>query len=258
MLKFNLPLEGNQKLAQVMKNVQKDEELKTLLEMSNVTAVNRMRINDHGSVHVKIVANSSLLILRILIKAGVVPSIVKDYKLQNEDAEVVIVLAAILHDLGHAIHRYRHEVMSTVFTSSIIDRIIDGIYTGKEKIIVKFEILHTIYCHEPTVVPLTIEGGVIKIADSLDMEKGRARVPYLIGSVNIHSLSAMAIEKVEILEGEERPIKVIIHMSDSAGIFQVDDLLREKMQTSGVGKFFTIEARLTRKGEEKLLKKIQI
>jgi len=98
----------------------------------------------------------------------------------------------------------------------------------------------------------------MKIADSLDMEKGRARVPYLIGSVNIHSLSAMAIEKVEILEGEERPIKVIIHMSDSAGIFQVDDLLREKMQTSGVGKFFTIEARLTRKGEEKLLKKIQI
>jgi len=258
MLPFNIPCDKNKKLATVIERVKNDEELETLLKMSNVTTIDRMGYNDHGATHVRIVANSSLYILRILIKEGIIPSIVKNYSLENEDAELVIVLASILHDLGYAIHRQGHEVMSTVFTAPIIKRLTEGIYKSPEKTIVKFEILHAIYSHEPNVTPLTIEGGVMKVADSLDMEKGRARVPYRIGSVNIHSLSAMAIEKVEIKEGEERPIKVIIHMSNPAGIFQVDDLLREKMQTSGVEKFFTIEAMLMQDGEEKLLKKIQI
>ncbi len=258
MLQFNIPCEKNKKLATIIERVKKDTEVETLLKMSNVTAIDRMGYNDHGATHVRIVANSSLRILRILIKKGIVPSIVKNYNLQNEDAEVVIVLASILHDLGHAIHRQGHEVMSTVFAASIIERLLEGIYEEPEKTIVKFEILHTVYSHEPNVVPLTIEGGVMKVADSLDMEKGRARIPYHIGSVNIHSLSAMAIDKVEITEGEERPIKIIIHMSNPAGIFQVDDLLREKINTSGVEKFFTIEARLIKDGKETLLKKIQL
>jgi len=258
MLPFNIPCGENKKLATVIERVKNDEEIETLLKMSNVTAIDRMGYNDHGATHVRIVANSALYMLRILIKKGVIPSIVKDYELTNEDAELVIVLASILHDLGHAIHRQGHEVMSTVFAAPIIERLLEGIYEGPEKTIVKFEILHIIYSHEPNVTPLTIEGGVMKVADALDMEKGRARIPYQIGSVNIHSVSAMAIEKVEIKEGEERPIKVIIHMSNPAGIFQVDELLREKMKTSGVEKFFTIEAMLRQDGEEKLLKKIQI
>ena len=258
MLQFNIPVENNTKLAAIIDKVKKDEEIETLLKMSNITAIDRLGYNDHGATHVKIVANSSLRILRILIQKGIVPSVVKNYNLQNEDAEVIVVLSSILHDLGHAIHRQGHEIMSTVFDSPIIDRILEGIYKGPEKIIVKFETLHAIYSHEPSQTALTIEGGVMKIADALDMEKGRARIPYKIGSINIHSLSAMAIDKVDIQEGLERPVKVIIHMSNPAGIFQVDDLLREKINTSGVAQFFTIEARLMKDAKESLLKKIQL
>lgn len=258
MLQFNIPTESNQKLTTIIERVKQDSEIETLLKMSNVTAIDRLGYNDHGATHVKIVANSSLYILRILIKKGIVPSVVENYKLENQDAEVIVVLASILHDMGHAIHRQGHEVMSTVFTASIIDRLLEGIYQEPEKTIIKFEILHAIYSHEPSQVALTIEGGVMKIADALDMEKGRARVPYKIGSINIHSLSAMAIEKVEIQEGEERPVKVIIHMSNPAGIFQVDDLLREKINTSRVGQYFTFEARLMKDGKEEPLKKIQL
>ena len=260
MFEFNIPLEGNKKLETLISQVKKNSELETLLKMSNITAIDRLGYNDHGPTHIKIVANSSLRILRILIKHNITPSVVKDYKLQNEDAEVIVVLAAILHDIGHAIHRKKHELLSTVFAAPIIDKLIENIYTGKERTIVKFETLHTIYCHEANTIPLTIEGGVMKIADALDMEKGRARIPYQIGSVNIHSMSAIAIEKVRILDGTgtERPIKIVIYMSDSAGIFQIDELLKEKIKTSGIAKLIEVEAILVENGTEKVLKEFKL
>jgi metal-dependent HD superfamily phosphatase/phosphodiesterase len=118
-------------------------------------------------------------------------------------------------------------------------------------------VLHAIYSHEPETRPLTIEAGVIKIADALDMEKGRARIPFKIGSINIHSTSAMAIEKVEILEGEKKPIKIIIVMSNPAGIFQVDELLKKKIKTSGIDAMIEVEARLIENGKETIFKKYE-
>ena len=254
MFEFNIPFNGNKKLETLISEVKKNSELETLLRMSNITAIDRLGYNDHGPTHVRIVANSSLRMLRILIKHGITPSIVKDYKMKNEDAEIVTVLSAILHDIGHSIHRFKHELLSTIIAGPIIDKLISRIYSGEEKTIVKFETLHAIYSHEANINPLTIEGGVMKIADALDMEKGRARIPYRAGSINIHSMSAMAIEKVKILDGTKSPIDIIIYMSDSAGIFQIDELLKEKIKTSGLLKMLEVEVRLTKNGEEKLLK----
>lgn len=256
--KFNIPFNGNEKLEKLISKVKRDRVLNTLLRMSNINAIDRMGYNDHGPIHIRIIANSALKILRILIKRGVVPSIVKNYGLKNENAEIVVVLAAILHDIGHAVHREGHETLSTLFAASIIDKLLDDIYKKEEeKAIVKFETLHAIYSHESRIIPLTIEGGVMKVADALDMEKGRARIPYQIGSINIHSVSAMAIEKVEILEGKEKPVKIIILMSNPAGIFQVDELLKKKIKTSGIEKMLEVEVRLIKDRKEKLFKEYE-
>jgi hypothetical protein len=257
MEKFNIPFKKNEKLRELILKVKKDSEINTLLKISNINAIDRMGYNDHGPTHVKIVANSSLRILRILIKKGILPNIVKNYKLKNEDAELVVVLASILHDIGHTIHRERHELLSTALAAPIIDRLLNGLYQKENKTIIKFETLHAIYSHEPNITSLTTEGGVVKIADALDMEKGRARIPYQIGSVNIHSLSAMAIEKVKILEGETNPVKIIIYMLNPAGIFQVNWLLKEKIKTSGIEKMFEVRAILIKNGKEKILKDFQ-
>jgi len=91
MEKFTLPCRENQKLAKLLEKIKKDKEVGRLLMMSNVTTISRMGYNDHGPTHVKIVANSSLQILRILLKKGIVPSVVKDYQMDNDDAEVVVV-----------------------------------------------------------------------------------------------------------------------------------------------------------------------
>jgi len=89
------------------------------------------------------------------------------------------------------------------------------------------------------------------------MEKGRARIPFKIGSINIHSTSALAIEKVEILEGEKKPIKIVIVMINPAGIFQVDELLKRKVKTSGIEGMIEIEARLIENGKKVLFKKYE-
>jgi metal-dependent HD superfamily phosphatase/phosphodiesterase len=94
-----------------------------------------------------------------------------------------------------------------------------------------------------------MEAGIVKVADALDMEQGRARIPFKAGSVNIHSVSAMAIEKVEIRSGTDRPLEIEIRMSNSAGIFQIDDLLRERIKESGLGKDIRVMVQIS--GEEK-------
>ncbi len=71
---LSIPARENEKLGKVMGFVDGDVELQTLWRCSNVTAVDRMGLNDHGPVHVKIVANRALKMLRMLVERGVQPS----------------------------------------------------------------------------------------------------------------------------------------------------------------------------------------
>lgn len=254
-MEFNIPANKNKKLAQVLENIKKCQRLETALHMSNVTAIDRLGYNDHGPVHIKITANMALLMLRILEKRSVVPNLVKNYNLTQDDAEVVVVMGAVLHDIGQTIHRLSHETMGLVVALPIIEEVLDGVYKMPELEIIKWEIAHCIVSHEPNVVPLTIEAGITKVADALDMEKGRARVPFQAGSITIHSVSAMAIEEVMVLEGQTRPLRVVIKMSNPAGIFQVDELLRDKIETSGIKEFISVEALLDNEGKEEVMKK---
>jgi hypothetical protein len=85
-------------------------------------AIDRMGFTDHGPTHVKIVANSALKLLRILVDHKIVPSIMKDYGMKNEDAEVVVVLGSIFHDLGMAVTREGHELYSALLASGFIEK----------------------------------------------------------------------------------------------------------------------------------------
>lgn len=246
---LNIPTHGNERLEKVVARIDASERLSTLWAASNVVAIDRMHINDHGPVHVKIVANIALKLLRLLLEGGVTPSIVADHHLQEEDAEVVVVLAAALHDIGHVIHRHNHEELSLVLAPGLIEEFLAGIYTVREATIIEGEVLHAIHAHRRDIQPLTVEAGVVKVADALDMESGRARIPFTAGEMTIHSVSAMAIKKVRIGKGEDRPVRIEIEMANSAGIFQLDNLLREKLKTSGIAQYFEVIGEIA--GEEK-------
>ena len=107
---FNIPYRSNAKLKAVMERIKEDKKLQTYWKCANVMAIERMGYTDHGPTHVKIVANLGLKLLRILIeKKLITPSIVENYGMQNDDAEVVVVLGSIFHDLGMIVQRYNHE-----------------------------------------------------------------------------------------------------------------------------------------------------
>jgi len=254
-MEFNLPLAENKKLGQILERLKTSERLETCLKMNNVTAIERLGYNDHGPTHVKIISNSALKILRVFMQSGIVPNIVKNYGMSREDAEVVVVMGSVLHDIGHAIHRVNHELFSAIVGKDIIEEILDGIYPLAKLEIMKWEITHCVVCHE-AIMPLTVEAGIVKVADALDMEKGRARIPYEAGKIDIHSMSALAIDEVEIQETDraEKPIRIVITMSNPAGIFQVDELLKQKIQTSGIINYFEIEAMILENGHKRTFK----
>lgn len=251
---IRLPVRHNPALQGVLEVVNADEELFALWRCSNVIAVDRLGMSDHGPVHVRIVANIALRLLRILISRDAVPSIVVDHGMTNLDAEVVVVLAALLHDIGMSIHRDDHERFSLMLAAPKLPHYLEPVYPDvTTRTIVASEILHAIISHRSKGRPITVEAGIVKIADALDMTKGRSRIPFEAGKVNIHSLSAAAIERVAIVRGETKPVRIEVAMSNSSGLFQLDELLRPKILSSGIGQYFEVVATIETETERRLV-----
>ena len=250
---INIPTGNNQKLKQVLTQVNKDQELKTLWRVMNVTAIDRLGMPDHGLVHFQIVANIGLKLLRMLNDAKVEMAVVKNFNLDYNDAEVIVFLGCILHDLGMSIHRHNHEEYSLFIAHHKLKELL-AFLPIEERTILVSETLHAIISHRSDGKPLTIEAGVVRVADALDMTKGRSRIPFEAGKINIYSISAFAVDSVEILKGVKKPIKIKIKMTNSAGIFQVDELLKDKLQGSGIEKYVEVTAEIKGETEKKLIK----
>ena len=75
---------------------------------------------------------------------------------------------------------------------------------------------------------------------------------------NIHSLSAYAIEEVRIEPGADKAVRVEIDMSNSAGIFQVDELLATKLRGSGLEDHIEVVARIEAEHEERLIEVFRV
>lgn len=250
----HVPDRHNPRLTRVMESVRADEELYALWYCQNVNAVARLGMSDHGPVHVQIVANIALRLLRLLLAKDVVPNAVSDHGLESEDAEVVVVLAALTHDLGMSIHRINHEEYSLFLANQKLPSLLASAYPDMGiRAVVKSEVLHAIIAHRKDGRPLTLEAGIVRVADALDMTKGRSRIPFERGELNIHSVSAMAIEKVLLEAGEEKPIRARITLSNSAGIFQLDSLLKEKLRGSGLERYVEVLATIERETEAPLV-----
>ena len=252
-MRINVPVRGNRKLRTVISRANEDKQLKAWWHVANVNAAVRMEINDHSWVHIQIVANIALKLLRQLTKHGIEPAVVRDYGFENDDAEVVVTLGALLHCIGMSVHRDGHEEFSLFLAEPKARDLLAGIYDEPELTVLVSEVLDAIISHRESGHPLTIEGGIVRVADALDMAKGRSRIPFERGRVSMHSLSAAAIEDVEIRDGEERPILVEIHMNNSSGIYQVDGLLKAKLRGSGLEPYVEVVARIDTEAEKRLV-----
>ena len=252
-MRIRVPTRGNRKLRSLIEHVNSDDQLKAWWHVSNVNAIGRLSINDHSWVHIQIVTNIALKLLRQLTKHGVEPSLVSDYGLMREDAEVALALGALLHDVGMSVHRDGHEDFSLFLAEPKARQLLAGIYEDPDLTVIVSEVLHEITSHRAYGKPLTLEAGVLRVADALDMAKGRSRIPFERGSVSIHALSAAAIESVKISDGEARPILIEILMTNSSGVYQVDGLLKEKLRGSGLEPYVEVVAHIDTEAEKSLV-----
>ena len=252
-MRIKVPAQRSRKLRTLLERVNADDGLKADWHVANVNAVKRLGINDHSWVHIQIVANIGLRLLRILQKRGVEPAMVSDYDMKQEDAEVVVLLGALLHCIGMAVHRDRHEDWSLFLAEPKARQLLAGLYEEPELTVVVSEVLETITSHREAGHPLTLEAGIVRVADALDIEEGRSRIPFERGRVSIHSISAAEIDEVIITEGQERPVSVEIKMNNSAGIYQVDELLTSKLHGSGLEPYVEVVAHIDTEAEKRLV-----
>jgi metal-dependent HD superfamily phosphatase/phosphodiesterase len=246
------PTRGNRKLEKFLEAVNGDERVRAWWYMAQIQS-ERLGMSDHSWVHVQVVLNISLRLLRLLVKGGIEPAMVTDHGMRDRDAEVVVAGGALLHDVGMSIHRADHEAYSLFMVEDRLQSLLADCYQEPERTVVSQEILHAIIGHRRRGEPYTLEAGVVRVADALDMAEGRSRIPVEGGQYGIHALSAAAIDRVSIEAGDERPVKIEIEMNNSAGIFQVDDLLATKLRGTPLEGHVEVVAEVAGETEKRLL-----
>jgi len=231
---------GDELLSSIHGDLESDEEVQTMLRLCNDMVVKRLYYNDHGPTHARIVAGSALEIFDILTRRGLRPVVVQ-HGLGRQDAAAVVLISAYLHDIGNMVHRDLHHVTGTFLALEILSRLLPRYYPeARTRLRMTQEILHAIFSHDDSVRALSLEAGVIKLADGTDMAEGRARYPYMQGKSDIHAFSALAIRSVELREGESVPLVVEVDMVNEAGVFQVEQVYGRKIETSGLDRFVTV------------------
>ncbi|MCC6002865.1 MAG: HD domain-containing protein [Thermofilum sp.] len=215
--------------------IEEDDEIKALLEMSNINAVKRLGYNDHGPVHARIVAAASLEILNLLLEKNIELTTLKHGTTKSlEEVKLILVVASYLHDIGNSIHREYHEALGSLLARDLADRIILRVYPdiGPRRFYIRQEILSAIFSTEMNTKPLTLEASIVKLADGLDMSEGRARLPYKLGKMDMHSLSALNVKRVKVTCDDVTPVVIEIYLGDMAGFFQVEEVLLPKLENS--------------------------
>jgi uncharacterized protein len=251
-MRIKAPTRGNRRLEALLEAANADSQLKAWWHAAQVNA-HRLGMSDHSWIHIQIVVNIALRLFRLLNRRGVEPDMVRVHGMQPQDAEVVIAAGCLLHDTGMGIHRNDHEAYSLFLAADKLGALLERSYDEPERSLVAAEAMHAIIAHRRRGEPLTIEAGVVRVADALDMAEGRSRIPFESGRPNIHSLSAAAIETVKIEPGEEKAVRIEIDMNNSAGVFQVDELLATKLRGSGIEEQIEVVARIDAEHEKRLV-----
>jgi uncharacterized protein len=252
------PTRGNRRLEALLDGLNADPEVHAWWHMAQVNA-ERLGMSDHSWVHMRIVLNIGLRILRLLVRGGIEPAMVTDHAMRERDAEVVVAAGSLLHDVGMAIHRADHEAYSLFLAERKLRELLADVYRDPaERAVVIAESLHAIIGHRRRGEPYTVEAGVVRVADALDMAHGRTRLPVEAGKMGIHAISAAAIDRVEISAGTDRAVRIEIALNNSAGIFQVDDLLATKLRGTPLADHVEVVAEVEGESEKRLLTEFRI
>src|SRR5436305_1102558 len=145
-MNVSAPARSNAKLRAFFDAANDDDQLKAWWHLQQVTA-DRLGMSDHSWVHVRIVLNIALRLLRLLARRGVPSSIERDHGMQPQDAEVVVAAGCLLHDAGMYIHRKDHEAYSLFLAADKLPALLARAYEEPERSVVAAEAMHAIIGH---------------------------------------------------------------------------------------------------------------
>jgi uncharacterized protein len=251
--RIDLPVPVGKVTQTILERINQSEELFSLWEMTNVMAFNRLSMTDHGIKHFQLVTDTALTMLDILKEKNVEFNLEKDHGLDFDYTQSVVLLGCVLHDIGMSVHRDGHEEYSLFIAQHLLQTILDFL-PPRERIIIQSETLHAIISHRSGGRPLTVEAGVVRVADALDLTRGRVKVDKEERLMDIYDVSADSIDEVILKSGKKTAIEVDIIMNHTAGLFQVDDLLKKKVDGSGIGRWLDINIFIKKTGKPQLLK----
>jgi len=226
-----------------------DMQLQAMQEYANVVSIKRLGYNDHGPVHMRKATLNTIKMFKLLSDAGIAMNLEKEKVGNAEDSLIAVILASLLHDLGMAVTREKHEYLSIQMAIPFIDKVLAAAYTDQDtmiKVAIQAIAVEGIFGHMATRRIHSLEAGLVLIGDGSDMEQGRARIPTILSSEpkvgDIHRTSASAIQRVKIGKGLEKPINITVEMNASVGFFQVEEVFFPKIQISPVKPYIELYA----------------
>ncbi|MHA2056562.1 MAG: phosphohydrolase [Candidatus Thorarchaeota archaeon] len=227
-------LNGESRALEMYQYLTGSPKVQSYLRTANRMAVSRLGYTDHGPVHAEVATWNALKVFDIL-EETFQPNVVAEGIGDIDDARLIVLASTYLHDIGMVVHRNEHPQASINLAGPILETKLMDIYNDPAKAtdILSF-ILHGIYAHDDDTQCLTLEAGITKLGDGADLAKGRTKVPFQKGKVDIHSVSALAIDNVILERGKEKPLRITVGMDNPAGVFQVEAVLEKKISTSGL------------------------
>jgi metal-dependent HD superfamily phosphatase/phosphodiesterase len=227
-----------------------DDKLQAMQEYGNSVSIKRMNYNDHGPVHMRQVCYNALKMLDLLHGAGLETSLETEEMGSYDDSRCGVVIASLCHDLGMGISRQDHELVSMVLARPMCEKWLEQTFSNnlQKRVSIGEIALEGIYGHMGNRKITSMEAGIILVADGCDMEKGRSRIPLALHTEpqvgDIHKYSANAIEKVRITKGDEKPIRIDIEMSAEIGMFQIEEVLLQKISKSTIRDYLEVVAKV--------------
>ncbi|MGD9395649.1 MAG: phosphohydrolase [Candidatus Thorarchaeota archaeon] len=227
-------LNGESRALEMYQYLSGSPKVQSYLRTANRMAVSRLGYTDHGPVHAEVATWNALKVFDIL-EETFQPNVVAEGIGDIDDARLIVLASTYLHDIGMVVHRNEHPQASINLARPILESKLMDIYNDPAKAtdILSF-ILHGIYAHDDDTQCLTLEAGITKLGDGCDMTKGRTKVPFQKGKVDIHSVSALAINNVILEPGTDKALRITVGMDNPAGVFQVEAVLEKKISTSGL------------------------